>query len=75
MRSKRLSFGWSEVGVEGGSGSAGRLPKREEKTMSLPVYRFIAVQAPEAGSVTGSRDQKKVNKEDAHQNERSYDNV
>jgi hypothetical protein len=33
------------------------------------------VQAPEAGSVTGSRDQKKVNKEDAHQNERSYDNV
>jgi len=43
--------------------------------MSLPVYRFIAVQAPEAGSVTGSRDQKKVNKEDAHQNERSYDNV
>ncbi len=40
MRSKRLNFGSSGAGVSGDSGSAGRFPKREEKTMLHPVYRF-----------------------------------
>lgn len=78
MRSKRLSFGCSGAG-SGDSGSAGRLPKREEKTMLGLVYRLRRglVRAPltDSGLVTGAGDEKQINNQDRDQNQCAKNDV
>jgi hypothetical protein len=79
MRSKRPSFGsgGSAAGVSGFSGSVGRLPKRDEKTMLRLVYRLRrnTVLLPANLSVAGPGNKKQIENKNNDENECADDDM